>query len=101
MAAVGGACPGVGECLALLLLAAGLVAVARGTTLGPELAGFHGAEDRGLVVDPYWYVDRGVRPIGRFGKRQSAAPSLLTSLETLLSLLGRRGPSPRRNPWLP
>ncbi|XP_075068563.1 prolactin-releasing peptide-like [Mixophyes fleayi] len=30
----------------------------------------HQIDNRSPEIDPYWYVGRGVRPIGRFGKRQ-------------------------------
>lgn len=30
----------------------------------------------GPEIDPFWYVGRGVRPIGRFGKRHSSVGSL-------------------------
>ncbi|KAJ1100580.1 hypothetical protein NDU88_005661 [Pleurodeles waltl] len=30
----------------------------------------HQIDNRSPEVDPIWYVGRGVRPIGRFGKRQ-------------------------------
>lgn len=43
----------------------------------------------GPEIDPFWYVGRGVRPIGRFGKRESAqsVQPVLGSLELLLSAL--------------
>ncbi|XP_021386971.2 LOW QUALITY PROTEIN: uncharacterized protein LOC110471064 [Lonchura striata] len=30
----------------------------------------HQIDNRSPEIDPFWYVGRGVRPIGRFGKRQ-------------------------------
>lgn len=30
----------------------------------------------GPEIDPFWYVGRGVRPIGRFGKRHSSVEAL-------------------------
>lgn len=30
----------------------------------------------GPEIDPFWYVGRGVRPIGRFGKRHSNVEAL-------------------------
>ncbi|NXU71325.1 PRRP protein, partial [Oreotrochilus melanogaster] len=30
----------------------------------------HQIDNRSPEIDPFWYVVRGVRPIGRFGKRQ-------------------------------
>lgn len=33
----------------------------------------------GPEIDPFWYVGRGVRPIGRFGKRHSSGVEVLAS----------------------
>lgn len=43
----------------------------------------------GPEIDPFWYVGRGVRPIGRFGKRQSGSSlqPVVKSLELLLNTL--------------
>lgn len=41
----------------------------------------------GPEIDPFWYVGRGVRPIGRFGKRESDAPFQQALLLLLLSAL--------------
>lgn len=45
----------------------------------------------GPEIDPFWYVGRGVRPIGRFGKRHSHAEALVSgevnSLVRMLLLL--------------
>ncbi len=43
----------------------------------------------GPEIDPFWYVGRGVRPIGRFGKRQSGGglQPVVKSLELLLNTL--------------
>lgn len=48
----------------------------------------------GPEIDPFWYVGRGVRPIGRFGKRHSSLEALgsdgmpvVRTLELLLSSL--------------
>ncbi|NXG55982.1 PRRP protein, partial [Hemiprocne comata] len=30
----------------------------------------HQIDNRSPEIDPFWYMGRGVRPIGRFGKRQ-------------------------------
>lgn len=51
--------------------------------------------DAGPEIDPFWYVGRGVRPIGRFGKRHISADQLgrggmqpvVRTLELLLSSL--------------
>ncbi|KAL4635269.1 hypothetical protein GN956_G14602 [Arapaima gigas] len=74
---------------ALLLLSAS-VACARGSTLRHEPHTGHNVDNRSPEIDPFWYVGRGVRPIGRFGKRQSAGGGLgplTTSLELLLGSL--------------
>lgn len=50
----------------------------------------------GPEIDPFWYVGRGVRPIGRFGKRHNSVeiltsegrPSLVRMLEMLFNSLG-------------
>ncbi|XP_030045850.1 prolactin-releasing peptide [Microcaecilia unicolor] len=48
-------------------------------------------DNRSPEIDPFWYVGRGVRPIGRFGKRQSKNISSLhhgvISLELILNAL--------------
>lgn len=47
----------------------------------------------GPEIDPFWYVGRGVRPIGRFGKRVTDSGNVaglrpvLSSLELLLTAL--------------
>ncbi|XP_007895075.1 prolactin-releasing peptide [Callorhinchus milii] len=51
----------------------------------------HQIDNRNSEIDPFWYVDRGVRPIGRFGKRQvksnrSPRPAV-NNLEWILSAL--------------
>ncbi|KAF2983903.1 hypothetical protein EK904_005262 [Melospiza melodia maxima] len=35
----------------------------------------HQIDNRSPEIDPFWYVGRGVRPIGRFGKRQLRSSS--------------------------
>ncbi|EMP28688.1 hypothetical protein UY3_14212 [Chelonia mydas] len=44
-----------------------------------------GEEVPGPEIDPFWYVGRGVRPIGRFGKRQlrSSHKSLRPGISSL------------------
>ncbi|KAJ7322604.1 hypothetical protein JRQ81_018891 [Phrynocephalus forsythii] len=39
-------------------------------TSGQQRSYNHQVENRSPEIDPFWYVGRGVRPIGRFGKRQ-------------------------------
>lgn len=47
----------------------------------------------GPEIDPFWYVGRGVRPIGRFGKRHSHVEALdsgkVKSIVRMLLLLNR------------
>lgn len=47
--------------------------------------GFFPPCNTGPEIDPFWYVGRGVRPIGRFGKRESDAPLQHALLLLLLS----------------
>uniref|UniRef100_A0A8C8VJU3 Uncharacterized protein n=1 Tax=Pelusios castaneus TaxID=367368 RepID=A0A8C8VJU3_9SAUR len=52
----------------------------------------HQLDNRSPEIDPFWYVGRGVRPIGRFGKRQlrhshrSLRPGI-SSLELIINAL--------------
>ncbi|XP_067416955.1 prolactin-releasing peptide-like [Emydura macquarii macquarii] len=39
-------------------------------TSGQSRSFNHQIDNRSPEIDPFWYVGRGVRPIGRFGKRQ-------------------------------
>lgn len=68
----------------------------------------------GPEIDPFWYVGRGVRPIGRFGKRHSSMDALgnsgmqpvLRTLELLLNSLRKKENlekviSGEENVWLP
>ncbi|KAG8442817.1 hypothetical protein GDO86_011579 [Hymenochirus boettgeri] len=53
-------------------------------------------DKRSPDIDPYWYVDRGVRLIGRFGKRQlklksTLQPKLRFLLEQFLDHLKKHG----------
>uniref|UniRef100_H3A8J4 Prolactin releasing hormone 2 n=1 Tax=Latimeria chalumnae TaxID=7897 RepID=H3A8J4_LATCH len=51
----------------------------------------HQVDNRNPEIDPFWYVGRGVRPIGRFGKRQiknsSSVRSGVIGLEGILKAL--------------
>ncbi|GCC29584.1 hypothetical protein chiPu_2000017 [Chiloscyllium punctatum] len=51
----------------------------------------HQINYRNSKIDPFWYVGRGVRPIGRFGKRQMKSSSNLrpsvNNLELILNAL--------------
>lgn len=62
----------------------------------------------GPEIDPFWYVGRGVRPIGRFGKRQSGGDlePVVKSLELLLNTLRnkeslRNALAQEESDWLP
>ncbi|NXS37216.1 PRRP protein, partial [Pomatostomus ruficeps] len=44
--------------------------VSLGFALGQSRPFKHQIDNRSPEIDPFWYVGRGVRPIGRFGKRQ-------------------------------
>ncbi|GCB74507.1 hypothetical protein scyTo_2000021 [Scyliorhinus torazame] len=49
----------------------------------------HQIDNRNSNIDPFWYVGRGVRPIGRFGKRQmpSNLRPTMNNLELILNAL--------------
>ncbi|OCT75971.1 prolactin-releasing peptide [Xenopus laevis] len=56
----------------------------------------HQIDSRSPEIDPYWYVGRGVRPIGRFGKRQlkfrkTFQPRLRFLLEQTLEIMKKHG----------
>ncbi|XP_066502932.1 prolactin releasing hormone 2 [Hoplias malabaricus] len=59
------------------------------TTVEHDLHIVHNVDNRSPEIDPFWYVGRGVRPIGRFGKRENvrSVQPVLGSLELLLSAL--------------
>nr|ABD33839.1 prolactin-releasing peptide C-RFamide precursor [Cyprinus carpio] len=72
--------------LLLLILSA---TETHGTTVEHDLHIVHNVDNRSPEIDPFWYVGRGVRPIGRFGKRQSGGglQPVVKSLEILLNTL--------------
>ncbi|XP_056439958.1 prolactin releasing hormone 2 [Gadus chalcogrammus] len=78
-----------------ILLASSTVTLAHSTTVEHDFHIVHNVDNRSPEIDPFWYVGRGVRPIGRFGKRHSGLVSLagrslepvLSSLELLLNTL--------------
>ncbi|KAJ8279823.1 hypothetical protein COCON_G00068890 [Conger conger] len=77
---------------ALLLLLSASMACALSTTLEDDFHIVHNLDNRSPEIDPFWYVGRGVRPIGRFGKRQtsnSLRPAA-SHLELLLHSLRNR-----------
>ncbi|CAH2283255.1 prolactin-releasing peptide [Pelobates cultripes] len=48
----------------------------------------HEIEVRSPDIDPYWYVGRGVRPIGRFGKRHlKNMTNLQPQLSTIIAMI--------------
>ncbi|XP_077410998.1 prolactin releasing hormone 2 [Vanacampus margaritifer] len=57
-------------CLLVLLLLFSSCS-AHSTTVEHDFHIVHNVDNRSPEIDPFWYVGRGVRPIGRFGKRQS------------------------------
>ncbi|KAG5850299.1 prolactin releasing hormone 2 [Anguilla rostrata] len=97
------ACP-VGHCcfksgrnstravFALLLLLSATMACALSTTLEDDFHIVHNLDNRSPEIDPFWYVGRGVRPIGRFGKRQASSSlrPAINHLELLLHSLRNR-----------
>ncbi|XP_026219476.1 prolactin releasing hormone 2 [Anabas testudineus] len=62
--------------LALLLLLSCSFSSAHSTTVEHDFHIVHNVDNRSPEIDPFWYVGRGVRPIGRFGKRQSTVEAL-------------------------
>ncbi|XP_041039963.1 prolactin releasing hormone 2 [Carcharodon carcharias] len=66
-----------------------LVSMIANTAQGRGLS--HKIVNRNTNIDPFWYVNRGVRPIGRFGKRQMASSSnrrlTMNNLELILNAL--------------
>ncbi|CAG5895854.1 prolactin releasing hormone 2 [Menidia menidia] len=81
--------------LALVLLLSSSLSRAHSTTVEHDFHIVHNVDNRSPEIDPFWYVGRGVRPIGRFGKRHSSVDVLgsgrmqpvLRTLELLLNSL--------------
>ncbi|KAJ8419173.1 hypothetical protein AAFF_G00006720 [Aldrovandia affinis] len=73
----------------LLLLLSASMTCALSTTLEDDLHIVHNLDNRSPEIDPFWYVGRGVRPIGRFGKRQASSGlrPAVSHLELLLHSL--------------
>ncbi|XP_075907238.1 prolactin releasing hormone 2 [Nelusetta ayraudi] len=82
--------------LVLLLLLSSSLSRAHSTTVEHDFHIVHNVDNRSPEIDPFWYVGRGVRPIGRFGKRHNSVeiltsegrPSLVRMLEMLFNSLG-------------
>ncbi|XP_029003497.1 LOW QUALITY PROTEIN: prolactin releasing hormone 2 [Betta splendens] len=62
--------------LALLLVLSCSFSSAHSTTVEHDFHIVHNVDNRSPEIDPFWYVGRGVRPIGRFGKRHSSVEAL-------------------------
>ncbi|XP_068438308.1 prolactin releasing hormone 2 [Clinocottus analis] len=62
--------------LALLLLVSSSFSSAHSTTEEHDFHSVHNVDNRSPEIDPFWYVGRGVRPIGRFGKRHSSVEAV-------------------------
>uniref|UniRef100_A0A671KDA1 Prolactin releasing hormone 2 n=2 Tax=Sinocyclocheilus TaxID=75365 RepID=A0A671KDA1_9TELE len=92
----------------LLLILSATETSAHGTTVEHDLHIVHNVDNRSPEIDPFWYVGRGVRPIGRFGKRQSGGglQPVVKSLEILLNTLRnkeslRSALAQEESDWLP
>ncbi|KAF1372929.1 hypothetical protein PFLUV_G00255060 [Perca fluviatilis] len=73
--------------LALLLLLSS--STAHSTTVEHDFHIVHNVDNRSPEIDPFWYVGRGVRPIGRFGKRDSSVEALGSGgMQPVLRTLG-------------
>ncbi|XP_076014505.1 prolactin releasing hormone 2 [Genypterus blacodes] len=100
---------------ALLLLSSSVsVTCAHSTTVEHDFHIVHNVDNRSPEIDPFWYVGRGVRPIGRFGKRHSSVEALnsgemqpvVRTLELLLNSLRnkenlRKALNGEDRDWLP
>ncbi|XP_034049241.1 prolactin releasing hormone 2 [Thalassophryne amazonica] len=73
----------------LLLLLSCSFSSAHSTTVEHNFHIVHNVDNRSPEIDPFWYVGRGVRPIGRFGKRSdgAAVQPVVRTLELLLNSL--------------
>ncbi|KAK9527845.1 prolactin releasing hormone 2 [Anarhichas minor] len=75
--------------LALLLLVSSSFSGAHSTTVEHDFHIVHNVDNRSPEIDPFWYVGRGVRPIGRFGKRHSSVEALGSrGMQPVLRTLG-------------
>uniref|UniRef100_A0A4W5NDC0 Prolactin releasing hormone 2 n=1 Tax=Hucho hucho TaxID=62062 RepID=A0A4W5NDC0_9TELE len=82
--------------LTILLLLSTTVTCVHSTTVEHDFHIVHNVDNRSPEIDPFWYVGRGVRPIGRFGKRQSGGGgsgglrnpgAVVSTLEILLNII--------------
>ncbi|XP_054621854.1 prolactin releasing hormone 2 [Dunckerocampus dactyliophorus] len=78
--------------LLLLLSSSCSFSSAHSTTVEHDFHIVHNVDNRSPEIDPFWYVGRGVRPIGRFGKRHSGAGMrpVVRTLELLLNSLRKK-----------
>ncbi|XP_057681055.1 prolactin releasing hormone 2 [Corythoichthys intestinalis] len=60
----------------IVLLSSCSLSSAHSTTVEHDFHIVHNVDNRSPEIDPFWYVGRGVRPIGRFGKRQNRIESM-------------------------
>ncbi|KAG7524722.1 prolactin-releasing peptide [Solea senegalensis] len=82
-------------CLGERLMSSTAFSSAHSTTVEHDFHIVHNVDNRSPEIDPFWYVGRGVRPIGRFGKRHSSVGALgngemhpvVRTLELLLNSL--------------
>ncbi|KAM9827118.1 prolactin releasing hormone 2 [Neosynchiropus ocellatus] len=85
--------------LALLVLISSSLGSSHSTTVEHDFHIVHNLDNRSPEIDPFWYVGRGVRPIGRFGKRHSSMETLtpvdvqpvVRTLQLLLTTLRNKG----------
>ncbi|KAK3515011.1 hypothetical protein QTP70_003240 [Hemibagrus guttatus] len=73
--------------IATFLILSTSATCAQCTTVEQDLHIVHNVDNRSPEIDPFWYVGRGVRPIGRFGKRDIDAPLQQALLLLLFSAL--------------
>ncbi|XP_077480196.1 prolactin releasing hormone 2 [Stigmatopora argus] len=83
----------------ILLLTSCSLSSAHSTTVEHDFHIMHNVDNRSPEIDPFWYVGRGVRPIGRFGKRQNRIEEMvgvevqpvIRMLELLFTSLQNKG----------
>ncbi|XP_077591995.1 prolactin releasing hormone 2 [Stigmatopora nigra] len=81
----------------ILLLTSCIPSTAHSTTVEQDFHIVHNMDNRSPEIDPFWYVGRGVRPIGRFGKRQNSIEEMVgvqpvvRMLELLFASLQNKG----------
>ncbi|XP_068160103.1 prolactin releasing hormone 2 [Antennarius striatus] len=74
--------------LTLLLFLSFSFSSAHSTTVEHDFHIVHNVDNRSPEIDPFWYVGRGVRPIGRFGKRHNSVEPLRNGgMQPVISML--------------